>query len=180
MPRSKTTPRKQADAGAEASDAKKKTKSVSRNEKCGLTLPISRIAGVMKKQGGTKRLGGSAPVYMSAVAEYVASELLEAAGSSTIKNKRKRITPDDIAIAIRSDAELNLVCGNLALAVGGVVKGITKAITPGASKPSSKPAEEEDAQPKTPPGKAAKSKAPAKPAKSAKAPKAAKSSAKAK
>jgi histone H2A len=175
MPRSKTTERKESDPGTDSSNGKKKTKSKSRNEKAGLTIPISRVAGIMKREGGTKRVGGSAPVYMSAVAEYVAAELLAVAGNNTIKHKRKRITPEDIAVAIRSDRELNLVCGNVAFAVDGVVKGVVKTITPGAAKPS-KPAAEEEAPPKTPPTKAPKTaKAPAKPAKPAKAQKAAKS-----
>lgn len=154
MPRTKTTERKPGSSGADAGDGKKK-KGVSRNEKAGLTLPVSRVARIMKREGGTKRVGRSAPVYLSAVAEYVAAELLEIAGNHAIKNKRKRVTPEDIAAAIRIDKELNLVCGNLAFAVDGVVKGVTKAITPGATKPS-KPAEKEPA-PKTPSKEANKS-----------------------
>lgn len=176
MPRSKTTERKKPAPGAGDSDGKEKKKSVSRNEKAGLTMPISRVAGIMKREGGTKRVGGSAPVYMSAVAEYIATELLEVAGNNTLKSKRKRITPEDIAVAIRSDRELNLVCGNVGLAVNGVVKGVTKAITPSAAK-QSKPAAEEEAPPKTPPPKASKA---AKAPKTSKAPKPSKSAAKSK
>ena len=47
------------------------------------------------------RIGGSAPVYMTAVVEYIVAEVLDLAGQQTSANKRKRVTPEDVMLAIR-------------------------------------------------------------------------------
>ena len=60
---------------------------MSKQAKAGLTLPVSRINRTMKASSGAKRIGGSAPVYMTAVLEYVAAEILELAGNHTQKRQ---------------------------------------------------------------------------------------------
>ena len=56
---------------------KAKGKSTSRSAKAGLQFPVGRIARYMRNMKISDRLGGGAPVYMAAVLEYLAAEILE-------------------------------------------------------------------------------------------------------
>ena len=53
----------------------KGTKAVSRSSKAGLQFPVGRIARYLKTGKYTERVGGGAPVYLSAVLEYLAAEV---------------------------------------------------------------------------------------------------------
>jgi histone H2A len=105
-------------------------KSMSKQAKAGLTLPVSRINRTMKASSGLKRIGGSAPVYMTAVLEYVAAEILELAGNHTQSAKRKRVTPEDVILGIRSDRELSKLFGSIAVYTGDKLTGIGDALRP--------------------------------------------------
>jgi histone H2A len=107
-----------------------KKKSMSKQAKAGLTLPVSRINRTMKTSSGAKRIGGSAPVYMTAVLEYIAGEILELAGNHTQGAKRKRVTPEDIILSIRSDEELSKLCGSIAVYTGDKLTGVSDALKP--------------------------------------------------
>eukprot|EP00966_Prymnesium_polylepis_P291744 6738240-Prymnesium_polylepis.1 len=84
----------------------------------------------MKASSGLKRIGGSAPVYMTAVLEYVAAEILELAGNHTQSAKRKRVTPEDVILGIRSDRELSKLFGSIAVYTGDKLTGIGDALRP--------------------------------------------------
>ena len=107
-----------------------KKKSVSKQAKAGLTLPVSRINRTMKAMSGLPRIGGSAPVYMTAVLEYITAEILELAGNHTQNSKRKRVTPEDVILGIRSDEELSKLCGSIAVYTGDKLTGISDALKP--------------------------------------------------
>lgn len=53
-----------------------KKKSVSRSVKAGLQFPVGRIGRYLKKGRYAQRVGSGAPVYMAAVLEYLAAEVL--------------------------------------------------------------------------------------------------------
>lgn len=53
----------------------KASKSVSRSSKAGLQFPVGRIARFLKVGKYAERVGGGAPVYLSAVLEYLAAEV---------------------------------------------------------------------------------------------------------
>lgn len=53
----------------------KATKSVSRSAKAGLQFPVGRIARFLKAGKYAERVGAGAPVYLSAVLEYLAAEV---------------------------------------------------------------------------------------------------------
>jgi len=55
--------------------AKPATKSVSRSSKAGLQFPVGRIARYLKAGKYAERVGAGAPVYLSAVLEYLAAEV---------------------------------------------------------------------------------------------------------
>eukprot|EP00966_Prymnesium_polylepis_P336596 7391651-Prymnesium_polylepis.2 len=58
--------------------AQKKAPSVSKSQKAGLTFPVARLNRAMKLSSGLKRVGGSAPVYATAVTEYIVAEMYAA------------------------------------------------------------------------------------------------------
>ncbi|KAG8472065.1 hypothetical protein CXB51_036447 [Gossypium anomalum] len=85
----------------------KASKSVSRSHKAGLQFPVGRIARFLKAGKYAERVGAGAPVYLSAVLEYLAAEVLELAGNAARDNKKTRIVPRHIQLAVRNDEELS-------------------------------------------------------------------------
>ena len=109
---------------------KSKGKSTSRSAKAGLQFPVGRIARYMRAMNLSDRLGSGAPVYMAAVLEYLAAEILELAGNAARDNKRSRIIPRHVQLAIRNDEELNKLLGNVTIAAGGVLPNIHAVLLP--------------------------------------------------
>ena len=85
----------------------KGTKSTSRSTKAGLQFPVGRIHRFLRKSSHGHRIGSGAPVYLAAVLEYLSAEVLELAGNAARDNKRSRIIPRHLQLAIRNDEELN-------------------------------------------------------------------------
>lgn len=112
--------------------------STSRSAKAGLQFPVGRIARFLKKGGYATRVGGGAPVYMAAVLEYLAAEILELAGNAARDNKKARIIPRHIQLAVRNDEELNKLLGNVTIASGGVLPNIHAVLMPKKSAKSGK------------------------------------------
>jgi histone H2A len=105
-------------------------KSQSRSARAGLQFPVGRVSRFLRKGRFGSRIGGGAPVYLTAVLEYLAAEILELAGNAARDNKRTRITPRHLQLAIRNDEELNKLLGGVTIASGGVMPNIHKALLP--------------------------------------------------
>ena len=103
---------------------KKAGGSKSRSAKAGLTFPVGRLGTMLKKGRYAKRIGAGAPVYMAAVLEYLVAELLELAGNAARDNKKTRIIPRHIQLAVKNDEELNKYLGKATIASGGVLPNI--------------------------------------------------------
>lgn len=106
------------------------TKSVSRSVKAGLQFPVSRVGRFLKRGNYSKRVGGGAPVYLAAVLEYLAAEVLELAGNAAKDHKKKRIVPRHIQLAVRNDEELNKMFQHVTIAAGGVLPNIHQVLLP--------------------------------------------------
>merc|ERR1712125_251984 len=78
----------------------------------------------------SNRVGAGAPVYLAAVLEYLAAEILELAGNASRDNKRARIVPRHIQLAVRNDEELNKLLGDVTIASGGVIPNIHSVLLP--------------------------------------------------
>mmetsp|Transcript_9286 Transcript_9286/g.13809 ORF Transcript_9286/g.13809 Transcript_9286/m.13809 type:complete len:133 (+) Transcript_9286:111-509(+) len=106
----------------------------SRSQKAGLQFPVGRISRFMKQGKYGERVGAGSPVYLAAVLEYLAAEVLELAGNAAKDNKKTRIVPRHIQLAIRNDEELNKLMSNTTIANGGVMPYIHQALLPGKAK----------------------------------------------
>ena len=109
-------------------------KAQSRSSRAGLQFPVGRIARYLKQGKYAERVGASAPVYLAAVLEYLAAEVLELAGNAAKDNKKTRIIPRHIQLAVRNDEELNKLMANTTIASGGVLPNINQNLLPNKSK----------------------------------------------
>jgi len=110
------------------------SKSQSRSSRAGLQFPVGRIARFLKRGKYCERVGAGAPVYLAAVLEYLAAEVLELAGNAAKDNKKTRIIPRHVQLAVRNDEELNRLMSNTTIASGGVLPNINPSLLPKRSK----------------------------------------------
>ncbi|GAC76464.1 histone 2A [Moesziomyces antarcticus T-34] len=148
-------------SGGKAGDAS--TKAQSRSAKAGLQFPVGRIHRLLRKGNYAQRVGAGAPgkcslkppsrfhpnhfadiskyyfvrrtptVYLAAVLEYLAAEILELAGNAARDNKKSRIIPRHLQLAIRNDEELNKLLGGVTISQGGVLPFIQSELLPAKS-----------------------------------------------
>ncbi|GMH95619.1 hypothetical protein TrVE_jg4304 [Triparma verrucosa] len=105
-------------------------KSVSGSAKAGLQFPVGRMRSYLKKGGYSKRVGMGAGVYVASVLEYLCAEVLELAGNAARDNKKTRISPRHITLAIKNDEELNKLLSGITIASGGVLPNIHAVLLP--------------------------------------------------
>jgi len=118
------------------------TKVTSRSNRAGLQFPVGRIARYLRVGKYAERVGAGAPVYLAAVLEYLAAEVLELAGNAAKDNKKTRIIPRHIQLAVRNDEELNKLMANTTIANGGVLPNINQHLLPVKGKGEEKPPHE--------------------------------------
>ena len=120
-------PAKTGKSGRGSSAAKKSTSS---SAKAGLQFPVGRIGRFLKKGRYAPRVGAGAPVYLASVLEYLTAEILELAGNAARDNKKSRIVPRHIQLAVRNDEELNKLLGGVTISQGGVLPNIHSVLLP--------------------------------------------------
>jgi histone H2A len=116
------TPKSGGRKGKASGGAKKAGKSQS--AKLGLIFPVGRIGTALRRGRYTKRVGATAPVYLAAVLEYLTAELLELSGKVASQQKKKRITPRAVTLAVRHDEELSQLLQNVTFTQGGVLPNL--------------------------------------------------------
>ena len=109
---------------------KAKAKTRTRSTKAGLQFPVGRMIRYLKKGRYGKRTGVGAGVYIAAVCEYLVAEILELAGNAARDNKKQRIAPRHIGLAVMNDEELNKLLGRVTIAGGGVLPNIHTSLLP--------------------------------------------------
>ncbi|MBN3287020.1 H2AW protein, partial [Polyodon spathula] len=107
-----------------ARGGKKKSTKQSRSGRAGVIFPVGRMMRYLRRGTHKYRIGMGAPVYMAAVIEYLAAEILELAGNAARDNKKGRITPRHILLAVANDEELNQLLRGVTIASGGVLPRI--------------------------------------------------------
>ena len=109
---------------------KAKKSQMTRSTRAGLQFPVGRVHRMLKKGNWAKRVGAGAPVYLAAVLEYLSAEILELAGNAARDNKKKRIIPRHLQLAIKNDEELNKLIGGVTVSQGGVLPNINPTLLP--------------------------------------------------
>ena len=105
-------------------------KSTTRSARAGLQFPVGRLARYMREKRVAPRISADAPVFLAAVMEYLCAEILELSGNAARDNKRKRIIPRHLQLAIRNDEELNKLLNDATVAAGGVLPNIHQVLLP--------------------------------------------------
>merc|ERR1711972_515624 len=103
---------------------KSKVKSKSRSNRAGPQFPVGRVHRLLRERNYAKRVGAGAPVYLAAVMEYLAVEILELAGNAARDDEKTRITPRHLQLAIRNDHELDNLLSGVTIAQGVILPDI--------------------------------------------------------
>ena len=117
-------------SAGKAKVSKGEGKSKSRSSRAGLQFPVGRLHRKLRKGNFAKRVGAGAPVYLAAVMEYLAAEILELAGNAARDNKKTRISPRHLQLAVRNDEELNKLMAGVTISQGGVLPNIHAVLLP--------------------------------------------------
>ncbi|XP_058041364.1 histone H2A, sperm-like isoform X2 [Ahaetulla prasina] len=103
---------------------------MTKSKRSGLQFSVSRIQRYLRQGRYAERISPGASVYLTAVLEYLTAEVMELAGNAAHQNKKQRIGPRHIQLAIRSDEELNKLFTNVTIPEGGVPPNIHAALVP--------------------------------------------------
>ena len=106
------------------------TKRQSRSKRAGLSFAVSRVHRQMRRVSTKQLLGKASPVYLAAVLEYLTAEVLELAGNAARDNKRARINPRHIMMAVSNDTELELLLKGVTIPSGGIMPHIDPSLVP--------------------------------------------------
>ncbi|KAH7439340.1 hypothetical protein KP509_04G057000 [Ceratopteris richardii] len=77
-----------------------------------------------------QRVGSRALVYLAAMLEYLAEEVLELSENAARDNKKDRIILRHIQLAVRNNEELGRLLGHVTIANGGVLPNIHSVLLP--------------------------------------------------
>lgn len=94
--------------------------------RAGLSLDVEAMQKAVSPHLPGRLVTDDSMVYLSAIVEYMAAELLELSGNQTKAGGRKTITDRDVLDAVNADAELRqtgLIVNQAAIARGGVTAG---------------------------------------------------------
>ncbi|XP_002740775.1 histone H2A-like [Saccoglossus kowalevskii] len=124
---------------ARGKGGKKAGKSQTRSQRAGLQFPVGRLHRFLRKGHYAARIGSGAPIYLAAVLEYLTAEILELAGNAARDNKKSRIVPRHVQLAVRNDEELNVLLSGVTISQGGVLPNIHSTLLPKKSGKSKMP-----------------------------------------
>ena len=142
-PAKKPAGKKPASGGRGAGKKAGGDKSQTRSFRAGLQFPVGRVHRHLREGRFAERVGAGAPVYLAAVMEYLAAEILELAGNASRDNKKARIVPRHIQLAVRNDEELNKLLADVTIANGGVLPNIHSVLLPAKTKEGKEDASQE-------------------------------------
>ncbi|XP_026549589.1 histone H2A-beta, sperm-like isoform X2 [Notechis scutatus] len=109
---------------------KARAKGKTRSSRAGLQFPVGRVDRLLREGNYAERISVGAPVYLAAVLEYLTAEILEMAGNAARDNKKTRIIPRHLQLAVRNDHDMNKLLSRVTIPQGGVVPNIPPALLP--------------------------------------------------
>ncbi|KAG4079645.1 hypothetical protein HA402_010425 [Bradysia odoriphaga] len=99
-------------------------KRLTKSQRADITFPVSRVHRHLRKRKYVNRIRVYSAVYLAVVLEYLVAETLELAGNEAKEQKRKRIVPRHIMLAIRKDGDLSDLLKEVMISFSGVVPNI--------------------------------------------------------
>uniref|UniRef100_A0A8D8JTX3 Histone H2A n=1 Tax=Culex pipiens TaxID=7175 RepID=A0A8D8JTX3_CULPI len=126
--------------------AKVKSSSRTKSSRAGLEFPVGRCLKYLKAGNYANRIGTGASIYMAATLEYLVAEILELSGNAARDNKKSRIIPRHIQLAIRNDDELSVLFRDVTISEGGVMPNIQAILLPKSTKGSKSKSSMESSQ----------------------------------
>lgn len=108
----------------------KKSGNKTKSDKAGLILPVTRIYKILKHGNFAPRVGSGAAVSLTAVLEYLASEILDLASEVAAENNKSRLVPRHLVFAIKQDEELSRMLNGVTISQGGILPGINAVLLP--------------------------------------------------
>nr|XP_033479276.1 histone H2A-beta, sperm-like [Epinephelus lanceolatus] len=81
---------------------KPRAKAKTRSSRAGLQFLVGRVHRLLHKGNYVERVGAGAPVYLAAVPEYLTAGIPEFAGNAARDNKKTRIIPRHLQLAVRN------------------------------------------------------------------------------
>ena len=112
------------------SEAEAPLKKPTITSRSGLQFNVHRVLKQMKgshPNNGAKKVQPTAAIYMAAILEYLAAEVLELAGNASRDLKKRTVQPRHLQLAIRGDEELDILIKGT-IAGGGVIPHIHKSL----------------------------------------------------
>ncbi|XP_078390625.1 histone H2A-like [Cetorhinus maximus] len=116
-------------SGRGKTGGKGRAKAKTRSSRADLQFPVGRIHRLLHKGHYAERVGAGAPVCLATVLECLTAEILELAGNAA-RDKKTRIIPRHLQLAIRNDEELNKLLGGVTIAQGGALPNIQAVLLP--------------------------------------------------
>jgi histone H2A len=116
--------------------SKKNPRSLSK--KSGLTMPALDTLKKLKRGNYADKIQKGAAVYCTGVIEYLVVEILELAGNAAHDNKKRRIIPRHIQLAVRNDTELAQIFQGITISQGGVMPYVHAVLLPKKTKKRSR------------------------------------------
>lgn len=116
----KTMANQKSKQNKRAKQSKKKSSSTKNRSKL-VFVPLQRIRRHLIEHNYAHRIARNAPIALSAVLEYLTTELLTLAAQFAMESKSNRIRPRHILLAVRHDSEFNELLQHQTIANGGVL-----------------------------------------------------------
>ena len=128
---------------------KSATSTITQQERTGLIFPYSRVEHKLRAKKTWKQISPEAPIFLAAVAEYIASTTIRHAASNIVSQKQEekrdpnlapnaRINLSDIVTAVREDVDYARLFSGFAFSSGTNAPKASKVIGP--PKKAAKPA----------------------------------------
>ncbi|KAK3508273.1 hypothetical protein QTP70_018319, partial [Hemibagrus guttatus] len=117
-------------SGLGKTGGKARAKAKTRSSMAGLQFPVGRVHRLLRKGSYAECVGAGGPVYLAAMLEYLAAEILELVGNAAHDNKKTCIIPCHLQLAMHNDEELNKLLGGVTIAQGGVLPNIQTVLLP--------------------------------------------------